>query len=157
MTLGLKAKFLSWKTGQKERCRMILTFSLFQLPWITKKYMLRIKTVARYMPTSTLFTGLQDTPQRIVSLTVAIESPVYLAHQLSFVFWMMCKPLWNVEHSTQYIARYVWIYWCTHVYFSKDVDMSLLCIALSGAQGSLMIMVSIMQAEVINPYISWTR
>lgn len=36
------------------------------------------------------------------------------------------------------------------MYFSKDVDVSF---ALSGAQASLMIMVLIMQAEVINPYI----
>lgn len=114
LTLGLKAKFLSWKTGQKGKWRVILTFSLFQLPWITsKKYMFRIKTGYKCVPTSTLFTGLQDNPPRTCfSLFWAIESPVYLDTPFLLSFLNNVQTFWNAVYSTQYIAIYVWIYLC---------------------------------------------
>lgn len=155
--LGLKAKFLSWKTWQKGRWRVMLTFSLFQLPWITsKKYIFRIKTGARHVPTSILFTGLQDSPPRTCFPHWSHWIPSLFGHTVSASFSQSCANVLKCStfysmHSSRCVNLLVYTW--AHICFSKDVDVSLPCIAVSGAQGSFMIMVLIMQAEVINLYI----
>lgn len=138
LTLGLKAKFLTWKIGQKRRWRVILTFSLFQLPWITsKKYMSGIKTGARCVPTSTLFTGLQDSPPRTCFPHWSRWIQFIWTHHFSFVFLIMSKPFemqYILLNTHQYMCKFTCVHKSMSVFFKGC--WCILAIALSGAQGS---------------------